>query len=359
MLSTQDTTWAPMARVVNDAIANRAFPGAVVVIGRHDTILYQQAFGHLDYEHDQPVTMETVWDLASLTKVIGLTTGMMQLVAQGRVDLDAPVVRYVPAFHDSAVTVRNLMVHNSGLAAFHKWWPQVHSREDMLRLVNNEPLEQPPGTKMVYSDIGAMLEMEVLESVTGQRIDQYLASHVFEPLGMRDTRYNPPASWLPRIAPTELDTTYRHTVVRGVVHDENAYSMGGVSGHAGLFSTGPDLAKFAQELLSCFSHTPRPTPHAPVVDCATVRTFTAAQNPSFSSRALGWDTPSEGSSAGTMLSSHAFGHTGFTGTSIWMDPEKDLFIILLTNRVYPTRDNPRILAARRAVADTAVSITGR
>jgi CubicO group peptidase (beta-lactamase class C family) len=361
MLASQDTTWAPMARVVDEAIAHRAFPGAVVVIGHHDAILYQHAFGHLDYEHGEPVTMQTVYDLASLTKVIGLTTEMMQLVHEGKVDLDAPAVRYVPAFHDSAVTVRQLLTHSSGLAAFHKWWPQVHSRDDMLRLVNGEPLEQPPGTKMVYSDIGAMLLMEVAEAVSGERIDRYLDSHLFGPLGMTDTRYLPPASWLPRIAPTELDTTYRHRVVRGEVHDENAYSMGGISGHAGLFSTGPDLAHFAQLLLSCFAQDAqvRRRADAPIVDCATVRMFTQVQQPGFSSRALGWDTPSENSSAGSLLSARAFGHTGFTGTSIWIDPEKDLFIILLTNRVYPTRDNAQILGARRAVADTAVQITTR
>ena len=357
MAMSQDTTWAPLRRILEDGVRRKAFPGAVVVIGRHDRILYQDAVGFLDYEHNEPVTPGTVYDIASLTKVVGMTTGMIQLVAQGKVVLDSPVTAYVPAFSHPNVTVRNLMVHNSGLAAFHQWWPRVHSRQDMLDLVNHEPLEQPPGAKMVYSDIGAMAEMEVLESVTGQRIDQYLQQHVFGPLGMQDTRYLPPPEWLPRIAPTEMDSAYRHAMVRGVVHDENAYSMGGISGHAGLFSTGGDLSKIAQLLLSCFADSRRTTPDARIVDCATVRMFTRVQDSAFSSRALGWDTPSGESSAGDKLSRHSFGHTGFTGTSMWMDPEHDLFVILLTNRVHPTRENTQIFQVRRAVADTAFELS--
>jgi len=358
----QDTAWAPMARILNEAVAAHAFPGAVVAVGRHDTVLYLQAFGNLDYEHHQPVTTRTVYDIASLTKVVGLTTAMMQLVEQGRVELDAPAVRYVPAFHDSTITVRHLLTHSSGLPAFKQWWPRVHSRADMLTLVNNEPLEQPPGTKMVYSDIGAMVMMEIVENVTGQRLDRYLKSHLFDPLGMPDTRYLPPRSWLTRIAPTELDSTYRHTMVRGVVHDENAYSMGGISGHAGLFSTAPDLAKFAQFLLRGGTREPGAgsrTSGARLLDSATIAMFTRVQDASFSSRALGWDTPSGTSSAGSHFSPQSFGHTGFTGTSIWMDPTQDLFVILLTNRVHPTRENTRIFTVRRAVADAAVDAVSR
>lgn len=349
-MTAQDTTWAPLTRVLELAVARRAFPGAVVAIGRHDTVLYLHAFGRLDYEHERRVTTTTVYDLASLTKVIGLTTAMMQLVEAHRVALDTPAVRYVPAFHDSTITVRALLTHSSGLPAWKPFWQRVHSREEMFALVNAEPLEQPPGAKMVYSDLGAMVMTQIVEHVSGERLDRYLQVHLFRPLGMRNTRYLPPASWRSRIAPTEMDTTYRHRLVHGEVHDENAASMGGISGHAGLFSTAPDLVTFAQFLL-------RP---ARVVDAATVAMFTRVQRPGFSSRALGWDTPSEGSSAGTRLLPGAFGHTGFTGTSIWIDPAQDLFIILLTNRVHPTRENHQILDARRAVADTAVAIaTGR
>ena len=346
-----------MERLLNDAVRRHAFPGAVVAVGRHDTVLYVHAFGNLDYEHGEPVTNTTVYDIASLTKVVGLTTAMMQLVADGRIALDSPAARYVPAFHDSTVTVRHLLTHSSGLPAFKQWWPRVHSREDMLRLVNNEPLEQPPGVKMVYSDIGAMVMMQIVERVTGKRIDQYLGERVFGPLGMADTRYLPPAEWLSRIAPTEMDNNWRHRMVRGEVHDENAASMGGISGHAGLFSTAPDLAKFAQLLLGASRTAAQPHGRtAGIVDPATVQMFVRVQDSALSSRALGWDTPSGQSSAGDLMSRRSFGHTGFTGTSMWMDPENDLFVILLTNRVHPTRDNAQIFQVRRAVADTAVEI---
>ena len=368
----QDTAhgrWAPLARFLRESVERRAFPGAVVAVGRHDAVLYLHAFGRLDYEHGAPVSTRTVYDLASLTKVVGLTTAMMQLVEEGRVALDTPAVRYVPAFRDSAVTVRQLLTHSSGLPAWKPLWQQVHTREEMFALVDAEPLEAPPGTRMAYSDLGAMVLTQVVEHVTGERLDEYLRIHLFRPLGMRDTRYLPPASWRSRIAPTEMDTVYRHRLVRGEVHDENAASMGGVSGHAGLFSTGPDLARFAQLMLRTLrgesssrrsrNRTRAGTVielHQPggFVDSATVAAFTRVQDPAFSSRALGWDTPSEGSSAGTRLSARAFGHTGFTGTSIWIDPERDLFVILLTNRVYPTRQNDQIMKVRPQVADLAV-----
>jgi CubicO group peptidase (beta-lactamase class C family) len=352
----QDTTWAPLDRVLYDAVARRAFPGAVVVVGRHDRVLYQQSYGYLDYENNQAVTPRTIYDIASLTKVVGLTTAMMQLVAEGKVGLDTPAVRYVPAFHDGAITVRQLLTHSSGLPAFKRWWPQVHSREDMFRLVNHEPLEQPPGAKMVYSDIGALVMTQIVENVSGQRLDRYLDERLFRPLEMRDTRYLPPASWINRIAPTEMDAAWRNAMVRGQVHDENAASMGGISGHAGLFSTGPDLGKFAQMLLGCFSPATSHQPPA-IVDCATAQMFTRVQDAAFSSRALGWDTPSGTSSAGTLMSRRSFGHTGFTGTSMWMDPDNDLFVILLTNRVHPTRENQLIFQVRRAVADTAFELS--
>jgi len=206
-----------------------------------------------------------------------------------------------------------------------------------------------------------MVMTQMVERVSGERLDRYLQIHLFRPLGMRATRYRPPASWRSRIAPTELDTTYRHRLIRGEVHDENAASMGGISGHAGLFGSAPDLVKFAQMLLrsgrtGARGHRGSETT---LVDSATVAQFTAVQNPALSSRALGWDTPSAGSSAGDELSPHAFGHTGFTGTSLWIDPAKDLFIILLTNRVHPTRQNDQILQIRPQVANLAAEAANR
>ncbi len=351
--------FVPLARLLDASVASRAFPGGVVAVGRRDTVLYLHAFGHLDYEHHRRVTTSTVYDLASLTKVIGLTTALMQLVAEGKVALDTPAVRYVPQFRDSAVTIRQLLTHSSGLPAWKPLFQQAQGRAEMFALVDAEPLEAPPGTRMAYSDLGAIVLTQVVENVTGERLDRYLRAHLFRPLDMRDTRYLPPVSWRSRIAPTEMDTTWRHRLIRGEVHDENADAMGGVSGHAGLFSTAPDLVKFAQMLLG-YGRTDGP-PHgrtARIVDSATVAMFTRVQDPALSSRALGWDTPSKGSSAGDLLSPRAFGHTGFTGTSIWIDPEQDLFVILLTNRVYPTRQNDQVLKIRGEVANLAVQGAG-
>ena len=365
--------WAPLAEYLEASVARHAFPGTVVAIGRRDSLLFLHAVGRLDYAHGAPVTARTAFDLASLTKVVGLTTAAMMLVDEGKLDLDAPVTRYVPAFTagGDSVTVRHLFTHSSGLAAWRPFFQRVHSRAEMLALVNAEPLEAAPGARMVYSDLGAMLLTEVVERVTGKRLDRFLAARLFGPLGMKDTRYLPPRSWLDRIAPTEMDTTWRHRLVRGEVHDENAASMGGVSGHAGLFSTAPDLVRFVQFLMrggtereGTGAQGHRGTVRgqegsgqggARLIRAETIARFTAVQRPGFSSRALGWDTPSENSSAGSHLSARAFGHTGFTGTSIWVDPEQDLFVILLTNRVYPTRNNDLIREVRRRVADLAVA----
>ena len=343
---TQDTTWAPLERYLTESVARKAFPGAVVAVGRRDTVLFERGFGALgDDDPTRPVPT-TIYDLASLTKVVGLTTVTMMLVDEHTLDLDAPVTRYVPAFTagGDSVTVRQLLTHSSGLAAWQPLFREVHSREEMFARVNATPLEAPPGTRTAYSDLGAILLTEIVEHLMGQRLDTLLETRVFRPLGMHDTRFLPPADLRPRIAPTENDP-WRLRVLRGEVHDENAAAMGGVSGHAGIFSTAADLVQFAQMLLRGGEGLVRPE---------TIALFTRVQNPAFSSRALGWDTPSPGSSGGTKLSPHAFGHTGFTGTSIWIDPDQNLFIILLTNRVHPSRANELIREVRPRVADLAV-----
>ena len=387
-VASRDTSsrWAPLARLIDSAIAGRAFPGGVVAVGRHDTVLYLRAFGRMTYRGPADrrtggptgrVSVHTVYDLASLTKVVGLTTAMMQLVEEGRVALDSPAVRYVPEFSHPEITVRQLLTHSSGLPAWKPFFRQAHSREEMFALVDAEPLEAPPGTRMAYSDLGAMVLTQILEHVTGERIDRYLGTHLLRPLGMRETRYLPPRTWRSRIAPTEVDTTWRSRLVWGEVHDENAAAMGGISGHAGLFGAAPDLVKFAQMMLnggrtggpvrrgiggSGDRRTDGPTDRTDgprqIVRPETIELFTRSDRPEFSSRALGWDTPDGQNSAGTRMSSSAFGHTGFTGTSIWIDPQQDLFVILLTNRVYPTRENTKIMEVRRQVADLAAETAG-
>lgn len=341
------------------AQVDSAFPGAVIAVGRHDSLLLLAPIGHYATDDPRPVTVETVYDLASLTKVIGLTTACMMLVDEGRLELDAPVQRYVPAFQGTGkdrVTIRRLLTHSSGLPAWRPLYREASSRDDALLLVDTTPLLRQPGDTFVYSDLGAIVLTQAVEAVAGEPLDRFLEARLFRPLGMRSTRFLPPESWRSRIAPTEPDTSFRHRMLRGEVHDENAGRLGGVSGHAGLFGTGPDLARFAQWLLeSRLTPGRRPGDSRPYVPSGRVRQFITRQDmPPGSSRALGWDTPSPNSSSGTKLSASAFGHTGFTGTSIWVDPEQDLFIILLTNRVNPTRANTKILQVRRRVADLVV-----
>jgi CubicO group peptidase (beta-lactamase class C family) len=337
--STQDARFDPVITYLRSQV-DSAFPGAVVAVGRHDTVLLLAAVGHYGIDDPRPVTTETVYDLASLTKVIGLTTACMILVGEGKLDLNAPVQRYVPAFkgtNKERVTIRHLLTHSSGLPAWRPLYIEATTRGVAFAMADTTPLLRQPGDTFVYSDLGAIVLTQVVEGIAGQRLDAYLDARVFKPLGMTSTRFLPPSDWRPRIAPTERSQD--GTIILGTVHDENAWKLGGVSGHAGLFSTAPDLARFAQWLLGQRAYLE----------------WTRRQNvPAGSSRALGWDTPSENSSAGTKMGPRAFGHTGFTGTSIWIDPEKDLFIILLTNRVNPTRENNRIGRVRPRVADLVV-----
>ncbi|HEU4641763.1 MAG TPA: serine hydrolase [Gemmatimonadaceae bacterium] len=344
------------ARVVRDSVhavlarglADSAYPGAYAIIGSREAIYASVGVGHLDWAPSPTPDENTMWDLASLTKVIGTTTATMQLWEQGRIDLDAPVQRYLPNWkgpHKAEVTVRNLLTHTAGLPPFERYYLLNESPEQTLRLFMNTPLDTVPGARMVYSDIGVILLGKIVEKITGEPLDRYDEEHIFRPLGMTSTMYRPPAKLWPRIAPTELDP-WRGRLVHGEVHDENAYALGGVSGHAGLFSSAHDLAIFARMMLNGGSWHGVQLLHP-----ATIDAFTQAQDPSLSNRALGWEVPNGTNSAGHHLSRSAFGHTGFTGTSIWIDPERDLFVVLLTNRVDPTRENHKISGVRVALAD--------
>ena len=335
-----------------------AYPGAVVAVGRHGRLALLAAVGHYGVDDPRPVDPATIYDIASLTKVIGLTTACLLLVDEGKLDLEAPVRTYLPAFQGpekDRVTIRHLLTHSSGLPAWRPLFKDAATRDAALALVDTTPLSVTPGDSFIYSDLGAITLTQVVEHIAREPLDTFLARRVFEPLGMSSTRFLPPASWRARIAPTERDTVFRRRMMHGEVHDENAGRLEGVSGHAGLFSNAPDLARFAGWLLAARSGSVTPGATVPIPRSETVVRFTTRQNlPPGSSRALGWDTPSQPSSAGTRLSERAFGHTGFTGTSIWIDPEKDLFIILLTNRVHPTRANARIFRVRPRVADLVV-----
>ena len=339
--------------ILDAAVRDSAFPGAYAVIGNRAGVLAEYGAGHLDWKPSPAPDAHTLWDMASLTKVVALTSVMMQLVEAGRVDLDAPVQRYLPAWtgpRKDRVTIRHLLTHSSGLPAWRPVYKEAQDPAAALRLVFETPLDTTPGVRMVYSDLGAILLGEVVRAVTGERLDAYAAAHVFGPLRMRDTRYLPAPADSARIAPTEVDP-WRGRHLRGEVHDENAYALGGVSAHAGLFSSGADVARLARAYLNGGT-----LDDARIWRPETITHFTTVQDSAFSNRALGWETPTGNNSAGHLMQRPAFGHTGFTGTSIWIDPAHDRFVVLLANRVNPTRANTKISRVRQALADAVVGL---
>lgn len=344
-----DSLHGALKGILERAVADSAFPGAVAIIGTHAGPSATVSVGNLDWGPSRRVTPTTIWDLASLTKVVGMTSAVMQLVERGRIDLDAPVQQYLPEWtgpNKDRVTVRHLLTHQGGLPSFRTYYKNGVSKDSTLKLFLNTPLDTVPGARMVYSDIGAMILGKVVERVSKKSIDAYLEQNVWVPLNMRDTWYRPP-EWLRfRIAPTEKDPWRgRHLV--GEVHDENAFALGQVSGHAGLFSSARDLSRLAEAYLSGGGR---------LAKASTIKQFTTVHDSTFSSRALGWDTPSASSSAGHFLKRPAFGHTGFTGTSLWIAPQHDMYVLLLTNRVNPTRERSKVGAVRVAVADTAMRL---
>ncbi len=356
--------------IVQAAVADSVASAVTVAVGRHGRLVSLGAYGELAYGSGREATPTSIFDVASLSKVVGTTTATMLLVGEGTLDLDERVVAYLPWWsgddpRKAEVTVRQLLLHRAGLPAFQRWFLEMEGPEAYKAAVAAEPLERDPGSATVYSDIGAMTLGWIIEEISGASLDAFLEERVFGPLGMRETRYTPASSLLSRIAATELDTTWRRALVWGTVHDENAHAMGGVAGHAGLFSTAVDLSVFARALLNggsapaCSPATadgePCPVARPGVVELVpadVIAAFTARFDDT-SSRALGWDTPEGRSSAGDYFTDRAYGHTGFTGTSIWIDPELDLWVVLLTNRVHPTRENQSHVSLRRAVHDAA------
>jgi CubicO group peptidase (beta-lactamase class C family) len=360
-LAVVKTNWSPVTTFLDSAIAGGAAPGAVLgvsVAGQR----YVYASGRLTRDEPAPAELTTVYDLASLTKVVGLTTAVMLAVDDGKLELDAPVQRYVPAFEGEGkerVTIRHLLAHGSGLPAWRPLFREAKTRQEAFALADTTPLSSPPGTTDVYSDIGMIVLTQAVEVVYHERLDSLLARRIFQPLGMTSVSFLPTAEPA-RIAPTELDPL-RGRMLRGEVHDENAARLDGVSGHAGLFGSAPDLLTFSEWMMTggqADRWTGGRADHVnyltarPTVRPSTVREFTRRQNliPG-SHRALGWDTPSPASSAGVFLSATSFGHTGFTGTSLWIDPERRLAIVLLSNRVNPTRDNAAWTGVRARIAD--------
>jgi serine-type D-Ala-D-Ala carboxypeptidase len=340
-----------LTEILRAGIRDSAFPGAIAVVGMKDSVLLSVAEGQLDWQPSPATSMTTLWDMASLTKVVALTSSMMLLTEGGQVDLDAPVQRYVPEFTGrgkEAVTVRHLLTHSSGLPAWRPLYKEAEDPKSALALAIATPLDTVPGVRMVYSDLGAIILGEIVARVSGKPFDAFANERVFEPLGMRETMFRPPERLRERIAPTEIDP-WRQRHLRGEVHDENAFALGGVSAHAGLFSTASDLVRLARMYLGGGMIDGRR-----FVSPATIDRFTTVQDSALSHRALGWETPNGTNSAGRLMSKRSFGHTGFTGTSFWVDRDRGVFVILLSNRVNPTREHRGITGVRTAVADAVM-----
>jgi len=334
--------------VLQAAIADSVFPGAQVAVVRNDSLIASRCFGRQTYSDESPeVTTETLYDIASVTKVAATTVTAMKLYEQNMIKLDIPVKSYLPEFHGEmkdSVTLRHLFTHSAGMHWWADLWNQAKNREEALKYIYQLPLDYTPGDSMIYSDLGIIMIGEVIETVTGKSIDELAAELIYQPMGMNNTMYNPPKSLLSRIAPTEIGGSMNRGLIHGDVHDENTYFFNGISTHAGIFSTTEDLAALAQMLINGGIYR-----HHRFFSPQTVKYWASRQNiPIGSGRALGWDTPAdEKSSAGDYFSKGSFGHLGFTGTSLWVDPKRKIAIVLLTNRVHPTRERGGIYQVRR------------
>ncbi|MGH7717800.1 MAG: serine hydrolase domain-containing protein [Gemmatimonadaceae bacterium] len=319
-------------RVVTRGLTAGGYPGAAVVVGRKGAAVWQKGFGRIDWRTNSArVSSQTMYDLASLTKVVGTTTAVMILFDEGKIALDSTVTSYLPEFTGGArsnITIRQLLTHRSGLPASRDLWRIARTPEEANRAVLESPLVCAPERCFIYSDLGAHVLAMVVERVSAERLDVFLDRRVFQPLGMSNTFFRPADSLRLLIAPTEVAPP-RGYPLRGEVHDENAYVLGGVAGHAGLFSTAADLSIFAQMMLNGGEYS-----GVRVVSDSTVALFTRRAS---GSRALGWAMAEGTSGSGEHLSAEAYGHTGFTGTSLWIDPARDMFVILLTNRVHAAR----------------------
>lgn len=331
--------------IMEQEISDARIPGGVVLVGHNQQVIYRKAFGWRSLEPTRErMTVDTIFDMASLTKCIATTTAVMQLMERGKIRLNDPVAAYLPDFAQngkSEITIRELMTHYSGLAPDldlkHPW----QGRAAAYVMVMQQKPQLPPGTRFVYSDINFETLGFLVEKITGMPLNEYASKHIFAPLGMNSTRFLPPASWVPRIAPTQYDENGK--MLRGVVHDPTARRMGGVAGHAGLFSTADDMAIFAQELLNGSTILSR---------LAIEKMSTPEQAANAASlRGLGWDIDSPfATNRGELLPVGSYGHTGFTGTSLWIDPVTETYIIILTNRVHPNGGHS-IVSLRSRIAN--------
>jgi CubicO group peptidase (beta-lactamase class C family) len=342
--------FASAAAVIQHGIDSRAFPAAVVEVGTHEAVAWHQAFGRLDYDTNAAVTQkDTIFDLASLTKVIATTSLVMRLVERNTLALDDLISGWIPEWRGrdrETVTIRSLLTHSSGLTAWLPFFRDHSGRTEFQHAICSLPLEYVPDTQSIYSDLGFILLGFIVEDAGGRAFASQ-AEDLLKEVTSEPFVFNPPAGWRSAIAPTEHDR-WRGRRLVGEVHDENCWALGGAAGHAGLFGTAEAVGDFARTILRALDGD-----NTALASAATVRTFvTRSGIPG--SRALGWDTMLPTSSCGTKLSPTAFGHTGFTGTTLWIDPVRRVYVVFLTNRVNPSRDNTAIHQIRPALHDAIV-----
>jgi CubicO group peptidase (beta-lactamase class C family) len=335
--------------VLQAGIEQHAFPGASVAVTHKGKLIALKGLGRFTYDPASPlVTRDTIFDLASLTKVIATTALCMVLFERGILRLEQKLVEIIPEFKSedprrNDVTFRMLLAHSAGLPAYIKLFERVQTRDELIREAMQVPLAADPGTRAEYSDIGFILLGVALERLTSEALDQLCLREIFSELALKQMTFNPPDEWKPLIPPTVDDRTFRHKLVQGEVHDENAWIMGGVAAHAGCFAPAVEVAMFAESMLARGK---------PLVKPETVKLFTTRENsPAGTSRALGWDTPSQPSQSGKYFSARSFGHLGYTGTSLWIDPERQLSVTLLTNRTWPDNSSQLIKQVRPAFHD--------
>jgi serine-type D-Ala-D-Ala carboxypeptidase len=347
-------------RVMEDAIAAQAFPGCAFGVLAGDEVVLEDAMGRFTYAADSPaVTPATVFDIASLTKVVATTAMAMLLEQRGLLDVETPLSPVLPRFvagrtaNDPAqhLSLRHLLAHNSGLPGYVQFFKHASTADELMEACLTLPLEAKPGAKAEYSDPGFILLGKALEALARERLDVWLEREIFKPLGLTETGFRPPRHARELIPPTEEDSTFRHRRIQGEVQDENTYVLGGVAGHAGLFSSVRDLLRFAREILGAGTAIKPEAERARLFELGTVERFAERQGPEGSSRAMGWDTPSEHSSAGKHFSRHSIGHLGYSGCSFWIDLEARVAVVLLTNRTWPDRKSQLIKTVRPAFHD--------
>jgi CubicO group peptidase (beta-lactamase class C family) len=353
--SAQEERFSSAFRTLQNAIAAQAFPACSLAIVFRGELVAYTALGRFTYDRASPeVTPGSIFDLASLTKVVATTSMAMILYERGLLDLEAAVTAIIPEFAGGSndgslrreVTLHMLLAHSSGLPAYEKLFLRSKTRDAMLQAAFASPLTAAPGTRAEYSDIGFILLGLALERLADESLDVFCQREVFGPLGMSRTTFNPGPVLKESIPPTAEDRNFRTRIIQGEVQDENASVLGGVAGHAGLFSSAEDLAIFAHSMLNV---------GYPILRSSTVDFFSRREaSPGGTSRALGWDTPSAPSQSGKYFSPRSFGHLGYTGTSLWIDPERQLSIVLLTNRTWPDCKNEAIKQVRPAVHDAVI-----